>query len=113
MVDWPDVTGLVKIVRPMTANGGHFLVETTDVLLYYLPGTTWRQWSNTQNDNLAYYQQAIARHYFSLVILSFNQTLSADYAIALDLAAVGGYQLVAKVRSGKTVFYIWQNIGRV
>ena len=73
MLDWPDVTGLVKVVRPMTAHGGHFLVETTDVLLYYLPGTTWRQWSNTQNDNLAYYQQAIARHYFSVVILSFNQ----------------------------------------
>jgi hypothetical protein len=113
MIDWPDVTGLVKIVRPMTAHGGHFLVETTDVLLYYLPATTWRQWSNTQNDNLAYYQQAIARHYFSVVILSFNQTPSADYAIALDMATARGYQLTAKVRSGKTVFYIWQDIGRV
>jgi hypothetical protein len=113
MIDWPDVTGLVKVVRPMTAPGGHFLVETTDVLLYYLPATTWRQWSNTQNDNLAYYQQAIARHYFSVVILSFNQTPSADYAIALDMATARGYQLTAKVRSGKTVFYIWQDIGRV
>ncbi len=73
MIDWPDVTGLVKVVRPMTDHGGHFLVETTDVLLYYLPGTTWRQWSNTQNDNLEYYQQALARHYFSVVILSFSQ----------------------------------------
>jgi len=113
MVDWPDVTGLVKVVRPMTAHGGHFLVETTDVLLYYLPGTTWRQWSNTQNDNLAYYQQAIARHYFSMVILSFNQTPSTDYAIALDMATARGYQLAAKVRSGKTVFYVWEDIGRV
>jgi hypothetical protein len=113
MIDWPDVTGLVKVVRPMTDHGGHFLVETTDVLLYYLPRTTWRQWSNTQNDNLEYYQQALARHYFSVVILSFNQTLSADYAISLDLATAGGYQLTAKVRSGKTVFYVWQDIGRV
>jgi hypothetical protein len=113
MIDWPDVTGLVKVVRPMTAHGGHFLVETTDVLLYYLPGTTWRQWSNTQSDNLAYYQQAIARHYFSVVILSFNQTLSTDYAISLDLATARGYQLAAKVRSGRTVFYVWQDIGRV
>jgi hypothetical protein len=113
MLDWPDVTGLVKVVRPMTAHGGHFLVETTDVLLYYLPGTTWRQWSNTQNDNLAYYQQAIARHYFSVVILSFNQTPSTDYAIALDMATARGYQLAAKVRSGKTVFYVWEDIGRV
>jgi hypothetical protein len=113
MLDWPDVTGLVKVVRPMTAHGGHFLVETTDVLLYYLPGTTWRQWSNTQNANLAYYQQAIARHYFSVVILSFNQTPSTDYAIALDMATARGYQLAAKVRSGKTIFYVWEYIGRV
>jgi hypothetical protein len=113
MIDWPDVTGLVKVVRPMTGHGGHFLVETTDVLLYYLPRTTWRQWSNTQDDNLEYYQRALARHYFSVVILSFNQTPSADYAIALDLATAGGYQLAAKVRSGTTVFYVWQDIGRV
>jgi hypothetical protein len=113
MIDWPDVTGLVKVVRPMTGHGGHFLVETTDVLQYYLPQTTWRQWSDTQDDNLEYYQQALARHYFSVVILSFNQTPSADYAIALDLATAGGYQLAAKVRSGKTVFYVWEDIGRV
>src|ERR1700691_843537 len=48
LINWPDVTGLVKVVRPMTAHGGHFLVETTYVLQYYLPGTTWRQWSNTE-----------------------------------------------------------------
>jgi hypothetical protein len=113
MTDWPDVTGLVKVVRPMTGHGGHFLVETTDVLLYYLPRTTWRQWSNTQDANLEYYQRALARHYFSVVILSFNQTPSADYAISLDLATAGGYQLAAKVRSGTTVFYVWQDIGRV
>ena len=78
MIDWPDVTGLVKVVRPMTAHGGHFLVETTDVLQYYLPNTTWRQWSSTQNDNPQYYQQAIARHYFSVVVLSFGATLATD-----------------------------------
>jgi hypothetical protein len=108
MVDWPDVTGLVKVVRPLTAQGGHFLVETTDVLQYYLPNTTWRQWSNTANMSLEYYQQAIARHYFSLVILSFDQTPAADDAIALDLSQAGGYRLAAKVRSGTTVFYVWR-----
>ncbi len=101
MIDWPDVTGLVKVVRPMTTHGGHFLVETTDVLQYYLPNTTWRQWSSTQNGNPEYYQQAIARHYFSVVVLSFNQTLAMDYAIALDLSATSGYQLVAKVQLRK------------
>src|ERR1700744_5460013 len=29
MIDWPDVTGLVKVVRPLPSHGGHFLVETT------------------------------------------------------------------------------------
>lgn len=113
MIDWPDVTGLVKVVRPLTDHGGHFLAETTDVLQYYLPQTTWRQWSNTQNSNLRYYQQAIARHYFSVVILGFNQTPATDYAIALDLYKTGGYRLAAKVRSGKTVFYVWEYPGRV
>ena len=113
MIDWPDVTGLVKVVQPMTAHGGRFLVDTTDILQYYLPNTTWRQWSSTQNDNPEYYQQAIARHYFSVVVLSFSQTLAMDYAIALDLSENSKYQLAAKVSSGKTVFYVWQYVGRM
>ena len=113
MIDWPDVTGLVKVVRPMTSHGGHFLVETTDILQYYLPKTTWRQWSSTLDDNPEYYQRAIARHYFSVVILNFSQTLATDYAIALDLSQNSGYQLVAKVRSGETVFYVWEYAGQV
>jgi hypothetical protein len=113
MIDWPSVTGLVKVIRPLTAHGGHFLVETSDVLQYYLPSTSWRQWSDTQDNSPEYYQQAIARHYFSLVILSFNQTPANDAAIGLALSAAGGYQLVAKVRSGKTTFYVWEYLGRV
>ena len=113
MINWPDVTGLVKVVRPLTNHGGHFLVETTDVLQYYLPQTTWQQWSNTLDDSPEYYQRAIARHYFSVVVLSFDQTLAADYSIAFDLSQTSGYRLAAKVRSGKTVFYVWEYAGRV
>jgi hypothetical protein len=113
MIDWPNVSGLVKVVRPMTAHGGHFLVETSDVLQYYLPNTTWQQWSNTADSDLRYYQQAIARHYFSVVVLSFNETPAADDAISLDLSQAGGYALAAKVHSGQTVFYVWEDIGRV
>jgi len=112
MVNWPDVTGLVTAVRPLTSHGGHFLVETDDVLQYYLPDTTWQQWSSTQNNNPQYYQQAIARHYFSVVILSFNQTLATDYVLTFDMSTAG-YSLAAKVRSGTTVFYVWQYQGRV
>jgi hypothetical protein len=113
MIDWPDEAGVVKVVRPLTAHGGHFLVETSDVLQYYLPNTSWQQWSDTQNDNLKYYQQAIARHYFSVVVLDFTQTPATDSAISLDLSAAGGYQLVAKVPSGTTVFYVWEYVGLV
>jgi hypothetical protein len=113
MINWPDVTRLVKVVRPMTSHGGHFLVETTDILQYYLPGTTWQQWTTTQNVNPLYYQRAIQRHYFSVVVLSYNATLSEDYVIALDLARTSGYQLVARVPSGQTVFYVWQYVGQV
>ncbi|MGH3210114.1 MAG: glycosyltransferase family 39 protein [Trebonia sp.] len=113
MIDWPDVTGLVKVVRPLASHGGHFLVETTDVLQYYLPRTTWRQWSNTLDNSPEYYQRAIARHYYSVVVLSFDQTLAADYSIAFDLSQTSGYRLAAKVRSGTTVFYVWEYAGRV
>jgi len=113
VIDWPDVTGLVKVVRPLTNHGGHFLVETTDVLQYYLPRTTWRQWSNTLDYSPEYYQRAIARHYFSVVILSFDQTLANDDAIALELSQTSGYRLAAKVRSGNTVFYVWEYAGFV
>src|SRR6202034_3177992 len=54
MSDWPDAAGLVKVVRPMTAHGGHFLVETADVLQYYLPDTTWQQWSDTASNSPQY-----------------------------------------------------------
>jgi len=113
MINWPDVTGLVKVVRPLTDHGGHFLVETTDVLQYYLPKTTWQQWSSTQNNNPQYYQRAIARHYYSVVVLSFTQTLATDDVIAVDLSMTSGYTLVARVHSGTTVFYVWDYTGRV
>jgi hypothetical protein len=113
MINWPNVTGLVKVVRPLTAHGGQFLVETADILQYYLPDTTWRQWSSTDNSNPQYYKQAIARHTYSVVILSFNETLAMDYAIALDLSESGGYRLAATVHSGKTVFYVWEYVGKV
>jgi hypothetical protein len=113
MIDWPDAAGLVRVVRPMTADGGHFLVETTDVLQYYLPNTTWQQWSDTASNSPQYYLQRIRRHYYSVIVLSFNETLSTDYAISVELSATSGYSLAAKVPSGKTVFYVWEYTGQV
>jgi len=90
---------------------------TSDTAAYELYHKGRSLWEKRSGDNIpkaiAFYQQAIARHYFSVVVLSFNDTLAADYAIAFDLSTAGGYSLTAKVRSGKTVFYVWQYIGRV
>ena len=113
MIDWPDAAALVKVVRPMTGHGGHFLVETTDVLQYYLPGTSWRQWSDTASNSPQYYLQRIRQHYYAVIVLGFNQTLSTDYAIALELSTTTGYTLTSKVHSGKTVFYVWEYTGQV
>jgi 4-amino-4-deoxy-L-arabinose transferase-like glycosyltransferase len=113
MLDWPDEASLVKVVQPLTAHGGRFLVETSSVLQYYLPNTSWRQWSSTAGNSLEYYQQAVARHRYSLIILDFNQTPAADSAITLALSANSGYRLTAKVSSGKTTFYLWQYAGLV
>jgi hypothetical protein len=113
MIYWPNATGLVKVAAPLTAHGGHFLVETTDVLQYYLPKTTWQQWSGTATYNPQYYQRAIAQHYYSVVVLSFNATLATDDVIAVALSQAGGYSLVARVHSRTTVFYVWEYTGRV
>jgi hypothetical protein len=48
-----------------------------------------------------------------VLVLGFNQTLSTDYAIALQLSETSGYTLAAKVHAGKTVFYVWEYTGRV
>ena len=48
-----------------------------------------------------------------MIVLGFNQTLSTDYAIALELSSTSGYTLTSKVRSGKTVFYVWEYTGQV
>jgi hypothetical protein len=35
-----------------------------------------------------------------------------DYVIGVDLSSIGGYRLAAEVPSGKTVFYVWEYLGR-
>ena len=108
-VKWPGATQLVRYLRPITSHGGHFLAETDDVPEYYLPGTSWRQWSNTfsithENGDVAFvhgtigpYQQAIRQHYFSVVILNFGETKSMDIQIAAALRQNPGYKLVKYV----------------
>jgi hypothetical protein len=122
MDNWPGAARLVSFLRPRTSHGGHFLAETDDVPEYYLPGTTWRQWSNTfsitlpdgklQNvdGNPAVYASAISRHYFSLVVLSFSETAVMDQAITRALRATPGYKIIGQVAYGGPVpgdYTVW------
>jgi hypothetical protein len=106
MVRWPGAARLVTFLRPQTSHGGRFLAETDDVLEYYLPRTSWRQWSNTVSitrrdgrfENAigkpGQYAGAISHHYFSLVILSFSETGAVDQAILQDLHANPDYKVI-------------------
>jgi Dolichyl-phosphate-mannose-protein mannosyltransferase len=122
MENWPGATGLISHLRPLTSHGGRFLAETDDVPEYYLPRTTWRQWSNTfsitqpdgkvknADGNPAVYAAAISQHYFSLVILSFSETVVMDQSITRVLRATPGYHLIATVPYGGPVpgnYFIW------
>ena len=123
MTGWPGAARLVSFLRPRTDHGGRFLAETDSVPEYYLPRTSWRQWSNTasitlangrsQNDGNApaRYARAIKHHYFSLVILNFAETPAMDLAIERDLTASPDYQLLGPVHWGGRAggsYVVWQ-----
>jgi 4-amino-4-deoxy-L-arabinose transferase-like glycosyltransferase len=123
MVNWPAAGNLISFIKPLTIRGGHFLAETDDVTEYYLPGTSWRQWSNTfsitepngrvlnVNGSPSPYARAIRNHYFSLVILSFTETVIMDQSIERDLKSNSTYHLIAKVRfagPGSGIYQVWE-----
>jgi hypothetical protein len=123
MTNWPGAARLVNFLRPRTDHGGRFLAETDSVPEYYLPRTSWRQWSNTasitmadgrsQDDNHApaRYARAIQNHYFSLVILNFSETPAMDLSIERDLSANPGYRLLPPVHWGGAAggsYVVWQ-----
>lgn len=123
MTEWPGAAKLVAYIRPRTSGHEHFLAETDSVLEYYLPGTSWRQWSSTasitlpngrvQNERGAVspYIQELKHHYFSLVILSFASTPGIDNEITKALEHNKAYLLIAKIpfSSVKKGYYrVWE-----
>jgi len=122
MINWPGAAHLIAFLKPITSHGGRFLAETDDVPEYYLPQTSWRQWSNTFSITLPNgrqenvdghsepYARAIRSHYFSLIILSFSETAVIDQAITQVLRDTPGYRVIGIVPYGSPVpgdYTVW------
>jgi hypothetical protein len=125
LINWPNSTKLIAVLRPLTSHGGRFLAETSDVPEYYLPDTSWRQWSNTfsltlpsgfaqfENNNPAPYVRALSHHYFTVVVLDFTDTISEDSVIAAYLNNDPSYQRVPVPRFPDQVQYrVWRYVGQ-
>jgi len=120
---WPNSSAFITILRPLVDQGtGHFLVEDPSIAEYYLHvGSQWKQWSSTRNiilpsgvltggpsekagvvgpGNAGVFAKWIKRGYFSLVALSFSDTISLDKSINADLKRNPRYQVVQVVPYG-------------
>jgi hypothetical protein len=115
---WPNEGSLVAALRPLTAHGGRFLSEGQYIPVYYLSKTSWQDWSNTRSvrmpdgntisvpvgaeGNPAVYKSLITSHYFSVVLLTFTDTVALDNAITRDLHATKGYRIANVIPFGPT-----------
>jgi 4-amino-4-deoxy-L-arabinose transferase-like glycosyltransferase len=118
---WPDSSAaMAKISTLVRASPGNYLAEDYDIPAYHLErSVSWQRWSNTWYfsytppgarrtlTGAAAYQAAIARHYFSLIVLDFLATPATDSQIITDMQEVGGYQIVAEVPSAFGSYTIW------
>jgi hypothetical protein len=109
---WPNATGVISVLRSaIHSHPGYYLAEDYDVEAYYLRGEVpWQRWSDTYYfsypgslPGASSYAAAINSHYFSLVILDFGDTATADTQITADMRRAGGYYVLA--RSGR--FTVW------
>jgi 4-amino-4-deoxy-L-arabinose transferase-like glycosyltransferase len=115
---WPNESRLVATLWPLTAHGGMFLAEGQYIPEFYLRTTRWQDWSNTRSvilpggktinvpvngtGNPAVYKSLISAHYFSVVLLTFTDTVTLDNDIATDLAHTSGYRIAATIPFGPT-----------
>ncbi len=102
---WPDSASLIGILHSaIGSHPGDYLAEDYDVEAYYLRAEVpWPRWSSTYY--LSYpgalpgapsYQAAISSHFFSLVILDFEDTAATDDQITADMRHAGGYYVLAR-----------------
>jgi hypothetical protein len=119
--EWPNSVGLTsKLFSLIHGHPGNYLAENYNIPEYYLEGaTTWQRWSDTSYfrytppgarhplTGLAAYSAAIDRHYFSLVILDFEETAQNDSDIVADMNQTGSYHVVSVVPSSIGQYTIW------
>jgi 4-amino-4-deoxy-L-arabinose transferase-like glycosyltransferase len=109
---WPNAAGMVNVLRTAThSHPGNYLAEDYDVEAYYLRAEVpWQRWASTYYfsypgtlPGASSYEAGISSHYFSLVILDFGDTATADTQIIADMRRAGGYYVLA--HAGR--FTIW------
>ncbi|MHB1432619.1 MAG: hypothetical protein ACYCVZ_10950 [Streptosporangiaceae bacterium] len=122
---WPAEKQLVAEMRGFERSGGNFLVEDPPVPAYYTMATSqWYQWFSTNAMNFidpqtgaaltgpAAFASAIQNRYFSVIVLWFGDTITADQQIAADIKKFGTYRLAGSIpytnlHGGTSHFYFW------
>jgi hypothetical protein len=109
---WPNSAEVMSVLRyEVAAHPGNYLAEDYDVEAYYLRSVVpWQRWSSTyyfryrgDYPGVKSYRAAISSHYFSLIILDFQDTAVTDREIVADMRQAGGYFIMA--HAGR--FTIW------
>jgi hypothetical protein len=103
---WPDTTRVTAALGRLLRPHARYLAEDDDILAYYLQGRVpWVQWTSTwffrytqpSTGKVLFgmpaYAAAIRAGYFTIIVLSFGDTLSTDKAIEHDISRDGDYTL--------------------
>jgi 4-amino-4-deoxy-L-arabinose transferase-like glycosyltransferase len=103
---WPGAANVMTAARELTSHGGRFLADDDPLFEYYLPRTSWRQWSSVYSITLPSgwreatsgtpgpYIALIAEHYFKVIVLAFTDRPKLDVAIAHYLSTDHDYRFV-------------------
>lgn len=118
---WPNSTRMAaELLSLAREHPGNYLAEDDPVPAYYLENAVpWQRWSDTAYfsytppglrhplTGLAAFEAAINRHYFSLIILDFSETVQTDGEIIADIDQTGDYQVVRVVPTPVGRYTIW------
>jgi hypothetical protein len=118
---WPNSARLTAELLSLTRDHpGNYLAEGDAVPAYYSESTvSWERWSDTGYfkytppglrrplTGVAAFDAAINRHYFSLIILDFGETVQTDGEIIADIDQTGYYHVVRTVPTSAGQYTIW------